>query len=71
VPLIDAAISYYFLKGNRGVLTLRGIDLLDKNTGFQQISDINYFMQINSNTIGRYVMLSFKYRLTKVGVNRK
>jgi len=64
VPLIDAAVSYYFLKGNRGVLTLRGTDLLDKNTGFQQISDINYLMQINSNTIGRYVMLSYIYRVT-------
>jgi len=67
MPLIDAGISYYFLKGNRGVLTLRGIDLLDKNTGFQQISDVNYLMQINSNTLGRYIMLSFKYRLTSMG----
>lgn len=70
VPLIDVAVSYYFLTGNRAVLTLRGIDLLDKNTGFQQISDINYLMQINSNTIGRYVMLSFKYRLSKLGTNK-
>jgi hypothetical protein len=70
MPLIDAGISYYFLKGSRGVLTLRGIDLLDKVTGFQQTSDINYLMQINSNTIGRYVMLSFKYRLTAMGYKK-
>ena len=70
MPLIDAGISYYFLKGNRGVITLRGIDLLDKITGFQQISDVNYLMQINSNTLGRYIMLSFKYRITAMG-NRK
>jgi len=71
VPTIDAAVSYYFLKGNRAVLTLRGIDLLDKNTGFQQISDINYLMQVQSNTISRYVMLSFKYRLSRMGTNKR
>ncbi|HCC71446.1 MAG TPA: hypothetical protein DEQ09_09910, partial [Bacteroidales bacterium] len=64
IPSIDAALSLYFLKGNRGVLNLRVIDLLNRNTGFQQISDINYLMQVNSNTLGRYVLLSFKYRLT-------
>jgi len=55
------------MKGERGVLTLKGIDLLNKNTGFQQTSDLNYLMQVNNNTLGRYVMLSFKYRLTKMG----
>jgi len=64
IPSIDAALSLYFLKGNRGVLNLRVADLLNRNTGFQQISDINYLMQINSNSLGRYVLLSFKYRLT-------
>jgi len=67
VPLIDASVNYYFMKGERGVLTLKGIDLLNKNTGFQQTSDLNYLMQVNNNTLGRYVMLSFKYRLTKMG----
>jgi len=67
VPLIDASVNYYFMKGEKGVLTLKGIDLLNKNTGFQQTSDLNYLMQVNNNTLGRYVMLSFKYRLTKMG----
>jgi len=64
IPSIDAALSFYFLEGNRGVINLRVIDLLNRNTGFQQISDINYLMQVNSNTLGRYLLLSFKYRLT-------
>ncbi|MEA1886082.1 MAG: outer membrane beta-barrel protein [Bacteroidota bacterium] len=64
IPSVDAEINYYFLKGNRGVLSLRAIDLLDKNKGFQQLSDVNYIMQINSNTMGRYILLSFSYRLT-------
>jgi hypothetical protein len=66
IPQIDASISYYFLKGNRAGVTLKGIDLLDKNKGFQQISDINYMMQIDSNSIGRYIMLSFKYILNQM-----
>lgn len=70
VPLIDASISYYFMKGERGVFNLKGIDLLNRNTGFQQTSDINYLMQVNNNTLGRYVMLSFKYRLNKMGRNK-
>ena len=64
IPMVDASVSYYFLEGNRAGLTLRGIDLIDRNKGFQQTSDINYLMQIRNNTIGRYIMLSFKYRLT-------
>jgi len=67
VPLIDALVNYYFMNGERGVLTLKGIDLLNKNRGFQQTSDMNYLMQINNNTLGQYFMLSFKYRLTRMG----
>lgn len=64
IPSVDAEINYYFLEGERAVLSLRAIDLLDKNKGFQQVSDVNYIMQINSNTLGRYILLSFRYRLT-------
>jgi hypothetical protein len=67
IPLIDASVNYYFLKNERGVITAKGIDLLNRNTGFQQTSDINYLMQVNNNTLGRYIMLSFKYKLTKMG----
>lgn len=67
IPLIDASISYYFMKGEKGVLMLKGIDILNRNSGFQQTSDMNYLMQVANNTLGRYVMLSFKYRLTKMG----
>ena len=67
IPSINAEINYYFLSGNRAVITLAAVDLLDKNTGWSQISDINYLMQTHSNTIGRYVMLSFKYRFNKLG----
>jgi hypothetical protein len=70
IPLIGAQISYTFLKNNRGVLSLQGVDLLNKNTGIQRVSELNYLMERQSNIIGRYVMLSFKYRLNKFGSNQ-
>jgi len=71
IPSINAEINYYFLTGNRAILTLAAVDLLDKNTGWSQISNINYLMQTHSNTIGRYIILSFKYRFNKLGGNKK
>jgi hypothetical protein len=67
IPLLSGEVSYYFLKNNRGVLTLQGMDLLNKNTGIQRISELNYLQERITNMLGRYVMLSFKYRLNKMG----
>lgn len=67
VPLWQASASYYFLKAKRGALTLEGFDLLDRNKAIQRISQLNYLLEQRSNTIGRYFLLSFKYRLTAVG----
>jgi len=67
IPLLSGEISYYFLKNNRGVLSLQGMDLLNKNTGIQRISELNYLQERQTNMLGRYVMLTFKYRLNKVG----
>ena len=66
VPLLTAEVSYYFLAHNRGVLTLSGFDLLDRNQIVQRMSELNYLRETRSNTIGRYLMLTFKYRLNKV-----
>ena len=65
IPLIQAEIARYFLKGNRGVLILECFDLLNKNTDLKRISDSNYLMEKRSNIIGRYLMITFKYRLNK------
>ncbi len=67
VPLLGAQISYYFMKNNRAALTLTGFDLLNKNTGITRTASMNYLRENRSNIIGRYVMLSFKYRLNKFG----
>lgn len=67
IPIISAEINYYFLKYKRGVLSLSAYDLLNKNTGVERIGDLNYLIETKSNIIQRYVMLSFKYRLNKIG----
>ena len=69
MPLLSAEITRYILKSNRGTITLKAYDLLDKNTGITQQSAYNYLMQQQSNTIGRYFMLSFKYRINKTEQN--
>ena len=65
IPLLNAEIRFYFLKNNRGILSIEAYDLLNKNTGLQRISEINYLMEKQSNIIQQYFMLSFKYRLNK------
>jgi len=65
VPVIKMEFTRYFLKNRRGVLTLEFFDILDKNRGVERISEMNYLMEKQSNTIGRYAMLTFKYRLNK------
>ena len=65
VPLLKASVTRYILKANRGVITLEGFDLLNRNTGVERISELNYLQQKQSGIIKRYFMLSFKYRLSK------
>ncbi len=65
IPLLKGEITRYFLKNNRGVLTLEVYDILDKNTGIERLSEMNYLLQRQSNTIGRYAMITLKYRLNK------
>ena len=67
IPLLGAEASYFFMKNNRAALTLAAFDLMNKNRGINRISEMNYLRERTSNIIGRYLMLSFKYRLNKVG----
>jgi len=64
IPVINAGFSYYFM-GEKATLTLYGSDLLNKNIGFRRTSAANYLMEQEWNTIGRYVMLSLKWRVGK------
>jgi hypothetical protein len=65
IPLLEASVSVFILEANRGTITLSATDLLDSNSGFRQTAAYNYLQTTESNTIGRYALLSFKYRINK------
>jgi hypothetical protein len=71
IPLLHAEASRHFLKNRRGTLTLRAFDLLDKNNIVQRLSELNYLREVRSNSIGRYFLLSFTYRLNQFGGESK
>ncbi len=65
IPMVNAGISYYFMKGKKGSVTIHGYDLLDKSTGISHKATANYLIQQESNILGRRVMLIFKLRFGK------
>jgi len=67
IPLIGAEINYNFMKNNRAMLSLNAFDLLNQNTGIERLTELNYLRVIQSSIIGRYVILSLKFRLNKFG----
>lgn len=69
VPLMGADITWSFLKSRRAALTLSAVDLLNRNTGIERVAELNYLQQRETNIIGRYVMLAFKWRLNRIGTS--
>lgn len=67
IPLISTEVSYSFLKNRRGILSLESYDLLNRNTGISRTSGVNFLSETKANTIGRYFLLSFKYKLNGFG----
>jgi hypothetical protein len=70
IPLLGAEMSYYFLKNQRASFTLSGADLLNRDTGIERTSEMNYLSEKRSNVVGRYVLLTFRYRLNRFGNHR-
>ncbi len=69
IPLLQVEASHTFLKHKKGVLSLTAVDLLNRNTGIERISEYNYLRESKSDIIKRYVMLSFRYKLNKFKAN--
>jgi len=63
LPLWNAAISYAFSKNKNNILKLVFIDLLNKNVDITRRSTINYFEETTTESLGRYIILSYTYRL--------
>ena len=62
LPIWNASVSYAFSKNNN-ILKLVLIDLLDKNIDLYRRSTQNFFEETTSESLGRYVILSYTYRL--------
>lgn len=63
LPLLGFTLSRFLLPEDRGQLKLSLFDALDENRGISRNANVNYLEEIRSNSIGRYVMLSFFYSL--------
>ncbi|HKJ78329.1 MAG TPA: outer membrane beta-barrel protein, partial [Prolixibacteraceae bacterium] len=65
VPYLKGEVNFHIPPSGRATIRLRVNDMLNRDTGVERISDLNYLSEIRRNTLGRYVMLSFNYKLNK------
>ncbi len=65
IPILKSQVSRNILKNDRGIIKLSVFDLLNKNLGVQRNANLNYIETLETQTIGRYFMLSFTYKLNK------
>ena len=61
--LWNASVSYNLSKNKNNILKLVFIDLLDNNIDIYRRSTSNYFEETTSESLGRYVILSYTYKL--------
>ncbi len=66
VPLWQASITKSMIN-QRADLQLLGLDLLDRNEGISFSNSGNFISEQRVNSLGRYVMLKFIYRLSGSG----
>ncbi|HET8573634.1 MAG TPA: outer membrane beta-barrel protein [Edaphocola sp.] len=67
MPLVNFEISRYLFRDQRGSISLRVFDLLDKNKSVERLSQSNQLLEQQSNIIHRYAMLTFSYRFSRYG----
>ncbi|MFD2036846.1 TonB-dependent receptor family protein [Belliella marina] len=63
IPLLNLSFSRFILKNNMGEIKLTGNNILNQNIGVAQRADINFIEQTVTNNLGRFIMLSFTYKL--------
>jgi hypothetical protein len=63
LPIWNAAISYAFSNNKNNIMKLVFIDILDKNEDISRRSTLNYFEETVTESLGRYIVLSYTYRL--------
>ena len=71
LPLWNAALSYSFSKKKNSIVKLVLIDLLNKDVDIYRRSTTNYFEETTSQSLGRYIILSYTYKLNGSGTRKK
>jgi hypothetical protein len=61
--LWNASLSKFILKNRRGEIKLAAVDILNRNRGIDRFADVNYITDQRTNSLGRYVMVSFTYAI--------
>ena len=62
LPIWNAAMSYSLTSKNN-IVKLVFIDLLNRNIDVFRRSTLNYFEETNLQSLGRYIVFSYTYRL--------
>ena len=60
--LWNAQLSWSFLKSKQASLIVRAYDILNQNKNISRTVTGNYIQDVETNSVGRYVMFSFAYR---------
>lgn len=64
IPLMTGSVSF-FSKSKRAIFTLNCFDILNQNKGIETSSDFTSFQERRFNTLNRYFMLTFTWKLNK------
>lgn len=64
--IFNTYVERRFLKGNMGTLRLSLMDAFNQNTGYSSTQSGSYITQTNANRLGRYYLLTFTYRFSKM-----
>jgi hypothetical protein len=65
IPLLNISMSRFVMKNKTGEIKIAVTNLINRNIGVSQSSNINYVERTTANSLGRYFMLSFTYALNK------
>ncbi|BDS14267.1 outer membrane beta-barrel protein [Aureispira anguillae] len=70
IPIWSASISRTFLKANQLKIELRAFNILDQQVNVQRFSQNETIGESRTNTLGRYFMISARYKITQVGAKK-
>jgi hypothetical protein len=69
--LWNAAVTLLMLKNDAGQLKLSVYDILDRNNYYSRYATQNSIVDMQSNVLNRYALLTFTYNIRNVGAPKK